>query len=82
MPFEFIPFAFESSGAFSRIGCDLWKELSGSFHGDNYIRQEKPFTWSAFTFQQMIPQKLSFAVHFWSARAAMRGLSYARGGDA
>ena len=31
-------------------------------------------TWSAFTFQQMVPQKLSFDVHYWSARASIRAI--------
>ena len=78
MPFEFVPFAFESSGAFSRIGCELWKEISSCFTGDNYIRQEKPFTWSAFTFQQMVPQRLSFEVNYWSARGSIEAIRRSR----
>ena len=40
----------------------------------NYVVQEVEHTWSAFTFQQMVPQKLSFDVHYWSARASIRAI--------
>ena len=78
MPFEFAPFAFESSGALSKAGIKFFKEICAEYEGENYIREGKEYTWSAFTLQQMLPQKLSFAVHYWTAKAAMRGLSLSR----
>ena len=52
----------------------LWKELKAIYRKSgklNYVVQEVEHTWSAFTFQQMVPQKLSFDVHYWSARASI-----------
>ena len=75
--FTLVPFAFESSGAWSASGLKLWKELKAIYRKSgqpNYVVQEVEHTWSAFTFQQMIPQKLSFDVHYWSARASIRAI--------
>ena len=35
-------------------------------------------TWAAFTFQQMIPQRLSFQVHYWSARGSIEAIRRSR----
>ena len=45
---------------------------------DNYIVSGKPHTWSAFTFEQMLPQKVSWMVHYKNARAIMTMSSFSK----
>ena len=81
--FELVPFAVESSGAWSRRGCRLWKEMKAVYKGtgqDNYVMQEREHTWSAFTFMQMVPQRVSFAVHYYTALKVIEGVRSSRFG--
>ena len=36
---------------------------------DNYIVSGKPHTWNAFTFEQMLPQKVSWKIHYKNAES-------------
>ena len=79
--FKLVPFAFESSGAWSAQGKELWKELVAIYkalHSENYIKQGLPHTHAAFTFQQMVPQRLSFEVNYWSARGSIEAIRRSR----
>jgi hypothetical protein len=72
--FEKVGLAFESSGAFGRNAKSFWAELrslSREVEMDDYITAGKPYTSTAFTFHQMIPQKISWAIHFMNAQAVM-----------
>ena len=56
--FQKFGIAFESSCAFGRQALSLWAELkyaAAEIGHDNYIVSVKPHTWSAFTFEQMLP---------------------------
>jgi hypothetical protein len=77
LQFDKVPFVLESSGAFGKEALKLWKWLKAEAKErkvENYVMAEKPHTWSAFTFQQMIPQRISFAVAKFTARAVIKGL--------
>lgn len=79
--FKLVPCAFESSGAWSAQCKALWKELLAVYKSTkqvNYIRQGSKHTWAAFTFQQMIPQRLSFQVNYWSARGSIEAIRRSR----
>ena len=41
---------------------------------ENYTMAEKQHTWSAFTFQQMYLQRISFAIAKFTAKAVIQGL--------
>ena len=77
--FEKVPAVLESTGAFGNRLLALWEEAKAIHkalpHEErmNYVRKDKPRTWSAFTFAQMYPQRLSFHVNLWTARARLRG---------
>ena len=77
MQFEKVPFVLETSGAFGREALALWKWLKACAKAvklPNYVMSEMPHTWSAFTFQQMFPQRISFAVAKYTAKAVICGL--------
>ena len=52
---------------------------------DNYVVAGKPFTWSAFTFKQMVPQKVSWVImrqnHDHDANAIIQGAQRSRNGN-
>ena len=48
---------------------------------DNYVVAGKPFTWSAFTFEQMIPQKVSWVIMRQNANAIIQGAQRSRNGN-
>jgi hypothetical protein len=76
--YEKVPAAFESSGAWGKSMLSLWVNMKAAAKQcklENYVLAEKEHTWSAFTFQQMVPQKISFAIAKWTARAVLRGLT-------
>ena len=57
--------AFESSGAFGKTAKMVWsrlKFLADEADLDNYVIAEKPYTWTAFTFEQMFPQRVSWII--------------------
>ena len=39
---------------------------------DNYIVSRKPRTWSSFTFEQMLPRKISWIIHVKNVEVIMR----------
>ena len=45
---------------------------------DNYIVSGKPHTWSAFTFEQMLPQKVSWKIHYKNAQSIMTMSAYSK----
>ena len=58
--FQKFGIVFESSGAFGRQALSLWTQLKHAANEiglDNYVATELLHTSSAFTFEQMIPQK-------------------------
>ena len=60
---------------------ELWRELKKEAKEQkklNYIQDEKPHTWTAFTYGQMVPQMISFAVARWTAQGVIRGLVSSR----
>ena len=72
--FQKLGIAFESSGAFGRQALSLWAQLkyiATEIGLDNYIVSGVPHTWSAFTFEQMIPQKISWIIQVKNAEAIM-----------
>ena len=76
--FEKVPAAFESSGAWGKSMLALWVDTKAAAKVaklENYVLAEKEHTWSAFTFHQMVPQKISFAIAKWTARGVLRGLT-------
>ena len=65
LDFQKFGVAFESSGAFGKTALKVWdrlKYVAAEVGLDNYVVAGKPFTWSAFTFEQMIPQKVSWVI--------------------
>ena len=79
--FQKFGIAFESSGAFGRQALSLWCELkyaAAEMGLDNYIVSGKPHTWSAFTFEQMLPQKVSWKIHYKNAESIMSMSSYSK----
>ena len=57
--------AFESSGAFGKTALKVWdrlKYMAAEVGLDNYVVAGNPMTWSAFTFEQMVPQKVSWVI--------------------
>ena len=76
-----VPLSIESSGAFGSNLRALWKELKRRHkqeEKENYIRLGKPYTWSAFTFAQYWPQRISFLINKATARIVMDGLKRSR----
>jgi hypothetical protein len=76
--FEKVPAAFESSGAWGKSMLEVWVGLKAAAKKaklQNYVLSHREHTWSAFTFSQMIPQRISFNVAKWTARAVLRGMS-------
>ena len=79
--FQKFGIAFESSGAFRRQALSLWSELkydAAEIGLGNYIVSGKPHTWSAFTFEQMLPQKVSWKIHYKNARSVMTMSSHSK----
>ena len=81
--FQKFGIAFESSGAFGRQALSLWCELkyaAAEVGLDNYIVSGKPHTksWSAFTFEQMLPQKVSWKIHYKNAESIMTMSSHSK----
>ena len=79
--FQKFGIAFESSGAFGRQALSLWSELkyaAAEIGLDNYIVSGKPHTWSAFTFEQMLPQKVDSLQLYKNARAIMTMSSFSK----
>ena len=73
---EKIPLSFESSGAFGDNMKILWAELKArhsKIQKEDYIRAGLPYTFTAFTFSQYWPQKISFAISKFTARMVMDG---------
>ena len=78
---EKVPLTMESSGAWSAELKLYWGELKSKHKAlkrDNYIRLGAPYTWSAFTFSQYWPQRLSFAIAKHTAEMVIEGLRRAR----
>ena len=78
---EKVPLTMESSGAWGAGLKAFWKELKAKHKAlkrENYIRLGIPYTWSAFTFTQYWPQRLSFAVAKHTAQMVIEGLNRAR----
>jgi hypothetical protein len=82
LPTEKVPLSVESSGAWGLGLRELWKEakLMHREHtgGLSYARQGKPFTWTAFSFEQYWPQRISFAVARFTAQMVIGGLGRSR----
>ena len=81
-PYEKIPLSFESSGAFGDNMKILWAELKArhsKIQKEDYIRAGLPYTFTAFTFSQYWPQRISFAISKFTARMVMDGLFRAKG---
>jgi hypothetical protein len=82
MPIEKIPLPIESSGAWGEGLRELFREASimhrETSGGLNYVRQGKPFTWTAFSFQQYWPQRISFAIARFTAQMVLSGLGRSR----
>jgi hypothetical protein len=77
LQFDKVPFVCETSGAFGKEALKLWawlKAKARELRLENYVMAEKQHTWSAFTFQQMYPQRISFAIAKLTARAVIQGL--------
>ena len=65
--FQKFGIAFESSGGFGRQALSLWAQLKHAANEiglDNYVTSGLPHTWSALTFERMIPQKISWTCIF------------------
>ena len=76
-----VPLSFESSGAWGPEMIKLWSEFKAVYKGlrrENYIRQGLPCTFTAFTFGQYWPQRISFAIARHTARMVMDGLYRAK----
>ena len=78
LDFQKFGVAFESSGAFGKTALKVWdrlKYMAAEVGLDNYVVAGKPFTWSAFTFEQMVPvpQKVSWVIMRQNANAIIRG---------
>ena len=48
---------------------------------DNYVVAGKPMTWSAFTFEQMVPQKVSWVIMRQNANAIIQGAQRSKNGN-
>ena len=75
------PERFESSGAFGRQALSLWcepKYAAVEISLNSYIVSGKPHTWSAFTFEQMLPQKVSWKIHYKNAESSMTMSSHSK----
>ena len=73
--------AFESSGAFGKTAKKVWsrlKFLADEAELDNYVIVEKPYTWTAFTFEQMSPQRVSWAIMVHNAEQILCGARISR----
>jgi hypothetical protein len=73
--------AFESSGAFGKTAKKVWsrlKFLADEADLDNYVIAEKPYTWTAFTFEQMFPQRVSWAIMVHNAEQILCGARISR----
>ena len=74
----------QSSGAFGKTALKVWdrlKYVAAEVGLDNYVVAGKPFTWSAFTFEQMIPQKVSWVIMRQNANAIIQGAQRSRNGN-
>jgi hypothetical protein len=79
--FDKVPAAFESSGAWGHSFIDTWKSMKVAAKEEklaNYVISGSEHTWSAFTYSQMVPQKISFCIALWTARAVLRGIAASR----
>ena len=79
--FDKVPFVIESSGAWGKSARELWhmlKQKAKAIKLQNYVRANKPRTWTAFTFSSFYSQAISFAVAKHTAQAVIRGLQSAR----
>ena len=84
LDFQKFGVAFESSGAFGKTALKVWdrlKYVAAEVGLDNYVVAGKPFTWSAFTFEQMVPQKVSWVIMRQNANAIIQGAQRSRNGN-
>ena len=83
--FDKLPFVIETSGAWSVKAVKLWKRIKSShkaavadgFASSTFLNTEQPHTWSAFTLGSWYPQRISFSVRKWMARAVHAGINSA-----
>jgi hypothetical protein len=83
LDFQKFGVAFESSGAFGKTALKVWdrlKYMAAEVGLDNYVVAGKPCTWSAFTFEQMIPQKVSWVIMRQNANAIVQGVQRSMNG--
>ena len=76
--------AFESLGAFGKTALKVWdrlKYMAAEVGLDNYVVTGKYFTWSAFTFEQMVPQKVSWVIMRHNANAIIHGAQRSKNGN-
>ena len=81
-PYEKTPLSFESSGAFGDNMKIIWAVLKArhsKIQKEDYIRAGLPYTFTAFTFSQYWPQRISFAISKFTARMVMDGIFRAKG---
>jgi hypothetical protein len=81
IPLEKVSLSIESSGAWGPEFKKLWCELKAAqkeLKLENYIRMGLPSTWTAFTYSQWWPQKVSFAIARMTAQMVIAGLRKAR----
>ena len=81
VPVEKIPLSIESTGSWGPQLKALWSEFKGIHNfldKKNYIRAGKPYTFTAFTYHQFWPQKISFEIAKLTARMVIEGLAKAR----
>ena len=84
LDFQKFGVAFESSGAFGKAALKVWdrlKYMAAEVGLDNYVIASKPFTWSAFTFEQMVPQKVSWVIMRQNANAIIQGAQRSKNGN-
>ena len=84
LDFQKFGVAFESSGAFGKTALKVWdrlKYVAAEVGLNNYVVAGKPFTWSAFNFEQMIPQKVSWVIMRQNANAIIQGAQRSRNGN-
>ena len=81
VPVEKVPISIESTGAWGPQLKAIWSEFKArhSFmKKENYIRAGLPYTFTAFTYQQFWPQKISFEIAKFTAKMVIEGLAKAR----
>ena len=84
LDFQKFGVAFESSGAFGKTALKVWdrlKYVASEVGLDNYVVAGKPCTWSAFTFEQMVPQKVSWVIMRQNANAIIQGAQRSKNGN-